>query len=154
MGSIAHLREAIYQARDQVLRDCMEEGKEKMREYVQTYWYGQYSPVSYARTQDFIDSVDARWEGNTIVFFYNTSKIGSSPNPGGWGAHSSFDGSPFNDDGFIEMVENGMGGGSPNNPRFGDDGAHAVKRLRGYLANYVTRAVQGRFGFHVKVRKT
>lgn len=154
MGSLAHLRSMIYQARDQVLRDCMKEGKEKMREYVQTYWYGTFSPTSYERTQDFLNSVDARWEGDTIVFFYNTSKIGSSPPFNGWGSHSSFDGTPFNGDGFIQLVENGMTGGSPQNPRFGDDGAHAVKRLRGYLANYVTRAVQAKFGFHVKVRST
>lgn len=123
----------------------MKEGKNKLKEYVQVYWYDAYSPISYDRTDEFLNCIDAEFiNEDTVRIFYNSSKISATfGNAGSWNIHASFDGSPFAGENFIETVEFG-GGGSPNNPRIGY-GAHALQRLRAYLLSYVQKAVRQSF---------
>lgn len=130
------------------LKIICEDGKAKMREYVETHWYGTYTPKDYERTDEVLNSISADIVGDTVIIYYDESKISSFTHDDGWGSHIGFNGEPF-DIGFIEY---GVGGGSPNNPRIGDN-ANAIRRLRGWLSNYITRAVQQSFGVHVKVMK-
>lgn len=124
------------------------EGKEKMREYVQEHWYGTYTPQDYMRTEEVLNSISARFEGDVVVIYYDEYKISAIPHLNEWGQHIG-----FNDEAFmIAYIEQGVGGGVASNPRRGDEGANAVKRLRGWLANYITIAVQQAFGASVKVR--
>lgn len=133
-----------------LLADIERDGKEQMREYVRMYWYSQYSPSSYNRTMEVLDSVSAKLEGDSVVIYYDNAKIGSAPNSHGWGAHASFDGSSFSN-GIVAMIEDGMSGGSPSNPRIGAGGAHAIPKLIAWLATYIARAVQSAFGAGVTV---
>lgn len=128
--------------KQKALNLIMKEGKNKLREYVQVYWYDAYSPTFYDRTNEFLNCIDAEFvDENTVRIFYNPTKISATfGNSGSWNIHASFDGSPFAGENFIETVEFG-GGGSPNNPRIGY-GAHALQRLRAYLLSYVQKAVR------------
>lgn len=129
------------------LQLVMKEGKEKMREYVETHWYGVYSPQDYQRTEEVLNSVNAEINGDVVRIFYDESKISSMRGWNTWGQHIG-----FNDEAFdIAFIELGVGGGVITNPRIGESGANAIKRLRGWLANYITIAVQQAFGASVKV---
>lgn len=123
------------------------EGKEKMREYVQEHWYGTYTPEDYIRTEEVLNSISARFEGDVVVIYYDEFKISSMQGWNTWGQHIGFNGEAFE----IAYIEEGVSGGVITNPRIGDDGANAIKRLRGWLANYITIAVQKAFGASVRV---
>ena len=126
----------------------LEDGKDKMREYVEQHWYGKYTPKDYERTDEVLNCISADIVGDTVVIYYDESKISSFTNIDNWGSHIGFNGEPFE----IAFVEYGVSGGVSTNPRLGDAGANAIRRLKGWLANYITRAVQQSFGVHVKVR--
>ena len=123
------------------------EGKEKMRKYVEQHWYGVYTPKDYARTDEVLNSISARFEGDVVVIYYDESKISSVPAINEWGQHIGFNGEGFE----IAYIEKGVSGGVDSNPRRGMEGANAILRLRGWLANYITKAVQQAFGASVRV---
>lgn len=133
--------------RDELLEMIMEDAKEKLRDYIQEYWYDTYTPKDYDRTYDLLNSVDAKIEGNEVVLYFDDYQI-SSNRTGGWGQHIGFEGEPFE----IEFIEMGLGGsGSLRNPRRHDSGMRSLRRLRGWLSYYVNRAVKQAFGVNVRV---
>lgn len=148
--AIAKLNEISQQLeidKDKALKKILEDGKKKLQEYVRVYWYNAYSPKQYDRTDEFFDCVDARFIGeNEVEIFYDTDALqamfGAEDN---WNKHMGFDYSPFDGEGLIQMLEFGMNGGSTNNPRFGDSGAHGLLRLRAWLLTYVKKAVAESF---------
>lgn len=146
--AIAKLNEISQQLeadKNKALKLILEEGKKKLREYVTVYWYGKYSPKVYDRTDEFLNCIDARFIGdNEVEIYYDEARINASFG-NGWNHHMSFDFSPFSGDDILQMLEFGMNGGSHSNPRFGDNGAEGLKRLRAYLLTYVKKAVAQSF---------
>ena len=146
---LKQISDSLDASKEKLLELIMDEGKEKMREYVQQHWYGIYTPRDYERTDEVLDCISARIEGDVVIVYYDENKLSHVHNYDNWGSHIG-----FNDEDFkIAYIEEGIGGaGLISNPRRNDNGANAIKRLRGWLANYITIAVQRTFGLSVKVR--
>lgn len=148
---IQKIHDGLMADKERMLQNIAKETKNKMQEYIETYWYDVYSPIDYERTYDVLRSIDVKFENDVVVIFYNADKIFSTPNLGSWGEHSGFDFGDFSE-GIIEYVENGVSGGSIQNPRLGDTGAKAIPRTRGWLNNYLVKAIKKEFGINVKIR--
>ena len=131
--------------KQKALNLILKEGKAKLKEYVQVFWYDSYSPGWYDRTYDFLNCIQGEFVSDDEVrIYYDAGAISSTFGESGkWNIHASFDGSSFAGESFIETVEFG-GGGSPDNPRIGY-GAHALQRLRAYMLSYAQKAVRQSF---------
>lgn len=134
--------------KDKALTLIMNRGKQELERYVQVYWYDKYTKrKNYIPTGDFLRCVKARRKSeDEIEVYYDSSEL--NPSYGGideWNSHMGFDYSPFAGDGLLQMLEFGMNGGSPNNPRFGDNGAQGLKRLRAFFLTYVHKAIAESF---------
>lgn len=146
---LKQISNSLQRSKQEVLDIIMEDGKAKMREYVEKHWYGVYTPEDYQRTEDVLNCISAKIEGNIVTIFYDENLITHFHNNNNWGSHIGFNDEEFS----IAYIEYGIGGaGVSTNPRRFDSGANAVRRLRGWLANYITKAVQKAFGASVKVR--
>lgn len=131
-----------------LMRVIGQDGRDKMKEYVEMHWYGAYTPKDYERTNEVLDCITYKIEGDTVVIFYDEDKLSQIHNLGNWGSHLGFNDQEFK----IEYIEKGVNNGVETNPRIGDSGANAIARVRGWLANYITKVVQEIYGVNVKAR--
>lgn len=133
-----------------------EKTKEKLQEYINDDWYGQYHTKNYISQLGLRDSVVYTVSENqhkVKVYFDMRILRGRKLNGGkGWQAHRDF--STRNDageyiagkdftTGLIDWIETGRGGGgSIKNPRKNDGGIHMIKKTRKWLDDYIDKEVR------------
>ena len=100
-------------------------------------WYDTYSPTSYVRTNDFINSVTYKVENNRVYIYFDVSKIKSVSSDGGWNTHRGFDGIDFRE-GLIDWIENDKtNSGIQSNPRKTHNGVYMIKNTQEWLQDYL-----------------
>lgn len=126
------------------LKDILETiGKDvsnKVKEYIQRYWYDTYTPENYNRSWSLLKSVTYKVYDDYVEVYIDEDEFVYSLGDGEyWGRHTGFDGEKFGS-GLIEFVENGKFNsgkiGSPSNPRVGD-ASRAIKKVNTWLKRYV-----------------
>ena len=78
----------------------------KVKEYIQRYWYDTYEPKDYERTKSLLEAVSFKIEGNSVIVYIDEKKFVHSTQEG-WSQHRGFDGVNFSE-GLIQFVENGV----------------------------------------------
>lgn len=160
---LRRLDTSIVMSKQALLDELAKEGIKKFKEYVQEYWYDAYSPSDYDRTMQFLNSVSVRFEGDTVILYYDASGVYSAyrnfggsgfDNNGHWNVYmDTFEptaGQPFDAATAFNYFENTGMTVLTKDHAVHRAPAHAIRRTRGWLANYVTRAAQMVFGVKVK----
>lgn len=100
-------------------------------------WYDTYSPTSYIRTDEFIDSITYKVENNRVYIYFDVSKINSVSSDAGWNTHRGFDGVDFRE-GLIDWIENDkVNSGIRSNPRKTHNGVYMIKNTQEWLQSYL-----------------
>lgn len=132
----------VYEAKDKAIQEVLKEGKEKLKNKVQSNWYNTYSPLSYNRTNEILESVSSDMvDSDTVKIYYDYGKVGAASG-NGWNIHESFDGSPFDGIKMVRSVEFGMGIGVATNPRNGEDGVEGLDEVRKWAKKEAKKIVK------------
>lgn len=118
MSVVAETWEQLKSIINAVLKDCLREIAEKttleLKEYVLGVWYGSYTPISYERTYQMLDSIthseiEPHGDSFNVAVFFDTDKISSNYTGGTWNQHMSVgaSGGDFSNDDFIQVLEEG-----------------------------------------------
>jgi hypothetical protein len=130
---------------DEILKKIGEDVTQKVKDYIQKYWYDTYTPKDYTRTDSLLESVSYKIEDGTVIVYIDEGKFQYGLQDG-WGSHISFNGERFGSE-LIQFVENGIYDsgekGSSRNPRIGD-ASHAIERVNKWLERYVKAEVRSR----------
>ncbi len=131
-----------------VASEIADDIKRELRALVNERWYDSYTPKSYQRTMELLDSITCEITHNgtaidircgfdmSLIHAKQAIDNATIDNAGinrlTWNNHMSFDGEPFIE-GLIELVEHGFDGkGSSLNPRRWHTGTHAVEDAQKY----------------------
>jgi hypothetical protein len=128
----------------EILHKVGQDTVNKLKVYVNQYWYSRYSPEDYQRTYSFLESVSYEVKKNVVTIKFDTEKFAHATT-NGWGQHRGFDGDDFNE-GLIEFIETGSFSsgktGSLSNPRIGSNGSRAIEKTRTWLNKHLSDEVK------------
>lgn len=138
---------------DRIAKDT----KAKLRENTRLKWYDTYSPESYDRTYNLLNSItieDGVSNGGEVkTVGFDTQYIIPSYNEEGFNAHASMNDTPFDDEGFIDVIENGANGGLSVRQ---DEGAHMIEATEEWLDKHINseirKELEKRLGAKVTLR--
>lgn len=118
--------------------------KQKLKETLNEFWYDSYSPKSYSRTMNLIESITGVIERKgrcdyTIQVYFDPDKIHAVENDSGWNSHMGFNSEAFVE-GLISSIEHGVKG-SFLNPRRGE-AAHMIEFTQEWANQYARQLLK------------
>lgn len=146
-NKLSTLNKMLNQEMKKILIDVGEKTVNKIREFLDQYWYDTYSPINYNRTGSLKNAVRYNIEKDKVKIYFDrryfsTKKINDGD---GWQPHRGFDGETFIN-GLIDFLNDGTGnGGVITNPRRNDGNldiiGYAEKYINQYMNNIVNRKI-------------
>lgn len=121
----------------------------KIKEFLEQYWYNTYSPIDYDRTGSLKNSVRYTIDNNKIKIYFDRRYFSTKivNNGIGWQPHRGFDGETFID-GLIDFLDDGTGnGGVFTNPRKNDGNLDII----GYAEKIINQYVQSLVDKKIKI---
>jgi hypothetical protein len=138
------------------LKEIAEETTRQLKFYVETVWYGSYTPEIYIRTYNLLESfvnsgVESKSGGFNVDIFSDTSKIIPNLLPDNlWNQHMGFDNkTPFTG-GLIETLENG----NPS-PYYSHDGIQMFEQTAKWLEKnliLISKKVFNSYGINLFIK--
>lgn len=132
------------------LKELRKDSIRKMREIIMDEWYNSYTPLSYDRTEQLLESVVCHVDESnlTIKVGYDARYLKSKTVDGNWNIHRGFDGVDFRV-GLIDFIENGGDGGL--SPRNKDGGINAIEQTINFLQEEINKETNNIYAEAVKV---
>lgn len=135
-----------------ILEDIGEKTVNKIREFLDQYWYNTYSPIDYDRTGSLRNAVRYTIEKNKIKIYFDRRYFSTKKvNDGlGWQPHRGFDGETFIN-GLIDFLDDGTGnGGVRTNPRRNDGNLDIIGYAEKYINQYMNNIADKKINAMIK----
>ena len=125
-----------------------EETVNKLKQFLDKYWYDTYSPTDYKRTYSLRNSIRYTIKKNKVLVYFDRRYFSTKTyNDGnGWQPHRGFDDNIFIK-GLIDFLDDGTGGGGiSTNPRKFDGNldiiGYSEKIINQYLETLVNKKIK------------